>query len=81
MVKPHALQVHGEAPINAYCPPDIFTATYNCGNTCAHTAIIPTNSTIEVNAAASSTKIFNIAISLKNIYRTMILFCSFVNQS
>src|SRR3974390_564908 len=50
---------------------------------CAHTAIMPTNSVIDVNAAASSTKIRNIAasrLSPWNIGRTMFSFCSMVKR-
>jgi hypothetical protein len=45
---------------------------------CAQTAIIPTNSVIDASAAASSTKIRNIALSLghQNIEGTLFLFCS-----
>ena len=41
------------------------------GISCAQTAIIPMNSVIDANAAASSTKVFNMAVSeqehMKNI--------------
>ena len=36
-------------------------ALQNWGINCAQTAIIPTNSVIDASAAASSTKVFNIA--------------------
>src|SRR5262249_34839022 len=46
-------------------------------SSCAQTAIIPTNSVSDASAAASSTKIRNIADSpIWNIWRTMFLFCS-----
>ena len=45
------------------------------GINCAHTAIIPMNSVIDASAAASSTKIFNIAASLDE--RTNEEQCSF----
>jgi hypothetical protein len=37
----------------------------SCEMSCAQTAIIPTNSVIDASAAASSTKILNIALSLR----------------
>ena len=40
----------------------------SCGSTWAQIAIIPTNSAIEVSAAASSTKILNMAYSLAGTY-------------
>src|SRR5205085_7623155 len=44
---------------------------------CAHTAIIPTNSVSDASAAASSTKIFNMTASIyENICGTLFLFCS-----
>jgi hypothetical protein len=49
----------------------------SCGISCAQIAIIPMNSVIDASAAASSTKIFNIACLLgENIQRTMFSFCS-----
>jgi hypothetical protein len=41
----------------------------NWANNCAQTAIIPTNSPIEANAAASSTKTRNIICLLLRTYR------------
>ncbi|MGC1666093.1 MAG: hypothetical protein WA773_22415, partial [Bradyrhizobium sp.] len=37
---------------------------YNCGINWAHTATIPTKRPIDANAAASSTKTFNMAASV-----------------
>src|ERR1700690_3392202 len=49
------------------------------GSNCAQTAIIPTNSTIDASAAASSTKTFNISPSCHvNIEGTLSRFCSLV---
>ena len=43
--------------------PQIVAGDQSCGITCAHTAIIPTNKTMEVRAAASSTNIFRHTVS------------------
>ena len=37
---------------------------HSCGISCAHTAIMPTNRTIDASAAASSTKVFNMSASV-----------------
>src|ERR1700759_3341395 len=59
------------------CPRPRFPQDQNAVRSCAQTAIIPTNSAIDVKAAASSTKIRNITISrIQNIEGTMFLFCS-----
>src|SRR6266567_512986 len=41
---------------------------HSCGMTWAQIAIIPTNSAIDVSAAASSTKILNMACSITRTY-------------
>jgi hypothetical protein len=67
MVKPPPACVHAEGAIPARRPAfpqgvhDVRERPHNWGISCAQTAIIPTNSAIDANAAASSTKIFNIA--------------------
>jgi hypothetical protein len=52
----------------ALSPPD-----QSWGINCAHTAIIPTNSAIDASAAASSTKVLNIARSLELEHRRNIV--------
>jgi hypothetical protein len=76
MVEPHAIGVHaerGRRPRRPAFP----QGDQNAVSSWAQTAIIPTNSAIDVKAAASSTKIRNITTSLvKNIEGTLFLFCS-----
>jgi hypothetical protein len=60
----------------AAIPPKLKCAQ-SWGITCAQIAIIPTNNVIDASAAASSTKIFNMALLLhQNIERTLFSFCS-----
>jgi len=67
MVMPRRGGVHAEHGPGKRHPDfpqaSIFPANQNWENSCAHTAIIPTNSVIDASAAASSTKIFNMAAS------------------
>jgi hypothetical protein len=79
MVVPQANGVHAEAANRPLCPafPQATGEAQNCVNSWAQTATIPTNSVIDARAAASSTKIRNIAASLvQNIERTLFLLCS-----
>ena len=65
MVMPQVRGVHAEGAIDPCHPafPQPNPCRQNCGISCAHTAIIPTNSVIDASAAASSTKILNILAS------------------
>src|SRR5436853_4008168 len=64
MVMPEPRTVHAEPAAGDARPafPQVRTAPpHSWGINCAQTATIPTNSTIDASAAASSTKVFNIS--------------------
>src|SRR4051794_15662377 len=67
MVMPPTQAVHAEPVLSVRRPafpqpPDGFCQSdQSWGISCAHTAIIPTNSAIDASAAASSTKVLNMA--------------------
>src|SRR5262245_39836203 len=64
MVKAHQSQVHAKAGDLTSLPAfPQQRRDQSWVNSCAHTAIIPTNSVSDASAAASSTKIFNMLAS------------------
>jgi hypothetical protein len=80
MVKAHLPQVHAKATRAGTLPayPQSGDRHQSWVKSCAHTAIIPTNSVSDVRAAASSTKIFNMLASMGlEFTRTYAEHCSF----
>jgi hypothetical protein len=80
MVKAQITRVHAKAAGRGTLPayPQNGDSHQSWVKSCAHTAIIPTNSVSDARAAASSTKIFNMLASKDpEFYRTYAEHCSF----